>query len=70
MRMEEFYFISIHQVYTKLETTCVPVDFNWIVYNNLFTTSKHNFWFITSSYSSYFLKKYLAYALLHASQEH
>ena len=69
MRMEKFYFISIQQVYTKLELTGVPVEFSFKVYNILFTTSKHNFWYITSSYSSHF-QKYLAYAPLHASQEH
>ena len=61
------YFIS--QVCTKLESTGVPIDFSLIVYNIQFTTSKHNFWFVTSSYSSNF-QKYLAYASLHASQEH
>ena len=69
MIMEDFHFISIQQVYTKLESTGVPIDFSLIVYNIQFTTSKHNFWFITSSYSSHF-QKYLAYAPLHASQEH
>ena len=56
MRMEKFHFISIQQVYTQLEPTDVSVDFSLIVYNILFTTSKHNFWFITSSYSSQFFK--------------
>ena len=50
------YFIFIQQVYTKLGPTGIPVDFSLIVYNIQFTTSKHNFWFITSSYSSHFSK--------------
>jgi hypothetical protein len=69
MRMEDFYFISIQQLYTKLESIGVPVDFSLIVYNTWFTTSKHNFWYITLSYLSYF-QKYPAYTPLHPSQEH
>jgi hypothetical protein len=31
--MEEFHFISIQQIYTKLEPTHIPIDFSLIVYN-------------------------------------
>jgi hypothetical protein len=33
MRMEEFHFISIQQVHTKLQPTDVSVDFSLIAYN-------------------------------------
>jgi hypothetical protein len=56
MRMEKFHFISIQQVYTKQEPTYVLVAFSRMVYNILFTTSIHNFWFITLNYSSHFFK--------------
>jgi hypothetical protein len=69
MRLEDFHFIFIQQLYAKLEFTGVSIDFSLVVYNIWFTTSKHNSWFITLSYSSHF-QKYLTYASLHASQEY